>query len=143
MSTYIEMECSDFDYQSFLTEHFTDFVIIVSGSWKYEDEMGSYKHRTIYGNRSTAIRERRFAQIKSPNMAMLEAVLDACERIQIDGKQIFVLSPTPLGFRSAEKRKGVNEMFIQKIFQVCSEKNLVLNALSLHNGGEFVRDLLT
>ncbi len=139
---YIEIECNDFDYLSFLAEHRDDFIIIVWGSWKYEDRTGSYKYQTIYGTRSTSIREKRFNQIKSSNMCMLEAILNACERIKIEGKQVFVLSPTSLGFRSAESRNGVNEMFIQKIFQVCSEKKLTLNVISLHNGGGFIKNLL-
>ena len=136
---HTKIELSEFNFTSFMHEHMHDLVIIVGGSWYYESHAGSYEYQTRLGVRKSATRRGNLAISSSSNHAMLEAVLAAIKRIQLQNKTIFVLSPTPLGFK---KRKGPNEHIINLIFDLCTEKELVLNSLAINNGGQLIRNIL-
>jgi hypothetical protein len=60
-------------------------------------------------------------------------------RIQMCEKDVYVLSPTPLGFK---KCKGPNEEIINKIFRISEEKKLNFHSIAISNGGKLIRDIL-
>lgn len=73
---------------------------------------------------------------------MLEAILDACQQIKLQDKQLFVLSPTQLGFKKAERGNGPNADIIKQILGVCREKNIEICTIYISYGGDFIREFL-
>ncbi len=139
---YTKVELKDFNIYEFLQEHKKDLITVVTGSWYPENDTGSYLYRTIYENRITKLRQKDFESIKSSNRVMLEAILDACQQIKLQDKQLFVLSPTQLGFKKAERGNGPNADIIKQILGVCREKNIEICTIYISYGGEFIREFL-
>jgi len=133
---------NDFDFNKFMKEHQNDLVVVVSGSCLYDTHTGSYFYQTRYNGKKTLTRTKSFSELRSPNRAMLEAVFDACQRIQMQHKEIFILSSTPLGFKTGAKLKGSNADLISKIFKVCIEKNLKFNSVAIDGGSFLIKGIL-
>ena len=131
-----------FDFHSFMREHYDDFVIIVSGSCFYDSHTGSYAYQTRYQDKRSLTRSKSFDSLSSPNRAMLEASLAACQRIQIPNKELFIVSPCPLGFKKGEKAKGPNADLVIEIFRICNEKDLIINSIAIDAGGQLIKDIL-
>lgn len=139
---YTKVELKDFNIYEFIQEHKKDLITVVTGSWYPENHTGSYLYRTIYENRITKLRQKDFESIKSSNRVMLEAILDACQQIKLQDKQLFVLSPTQLGFKKAERGNGPNADIIKQILGVCREKNIEICTIYISYGGDFIREFL-
>ncbi len=139
---YTKVELKDFNIYEFLQEHKKDLITVVTGSWYPENHTGSYLYRTIYENRITKLRQKDFESIKSSNRVMLEAILDACQQIKLQDKQLFVLSPTQLGFKKAERGNSPNADIIKQILGVCREKNIEICTIYISCGGDFIREFL-
>lgn len=136
---HTKIELSEFHYEDFCCEHCDDLIVIVGGSWYYETHTGEYEYQTRLGNLHSPTRNGKLAVSSSSNHAMLVGVLAAIERIKLDNRSVYVLSPTPLGFK---KRKGPNEELITRIFNACAQKNLDLHSIAISNGGQLIRCLL-
>ena len=136
---HTKIDLSDFCYDDFRNEHCEDLIIIVSGSWYYETHTGIYEYQTRLGDLHSSTRKGHLALSSSSTHAMLEGVLAAIERIKLDKRSVYVLSPTPLGFK---KRKGPNEELLNRIFDACTQKKLDFHSIAISNGGQFIRNLL-
>ena len=136
---HTKIELSEFHYEEFGLEHCADLIVIVSGSWYCETRTGEYEYQTRLGNLHSPTRKGNLSSSSSSNHAMLEGVLAAIERIKLGNRSVYVLSPTPLGFK---KRKGPNEELINRIFSACAQKNLDLHSIAISNGGQLIRHLL-
>lgn len=136
---HTKIELSEFSFTDFAHEHRDDLIVIVGGSWYYETHTGEYEYQTRLGDLHSSTRKGSLKISSSSNHAMLEGVWAAIERIKLQNKRVFVLSPTPLGFK---RRKGPNEELITRIFDACAQKNLDLHSIAISNGGQFIRYLL-
>ena len=136
---HTKIELSEFRYEEFSHEHRHDIIIIVGGSWYYETRTGQYEYQTRLGDLHSPTRKGSLSSSSSSNHAMLEGVLAAIERIKLEGRRVYVLSPTPLGFK---KQKGPNEELITRIFDACTYKKLDLHSIAISNGGQLIRNLL-
>ena len=139
---HTKVNIKSFDFCSFMSEHFNDFVVIVSGSCFYDSHTGSFSYQTRYTGKKSLTRSRNFDVLSSPNRAMLEAALAACQRIQIPNRDVFIISPCPLGFKKGEKSKGPNADLVTEIFRVCEEKKLSINSIAIDAGGQLIKDIL-
>jgi hypothetical protein len=136
---HTKIEFSEFHYEDFSREHSDDLIVIVGGSWYYESHTGEYEYQTRLGDLHSPTRKGKLSFSSSSNHAMLEGVLAAIERIKLDNRSIYVLSPTPLGFK---KRKGPNVELINSIFDACAQKKLDFHSIGISNGGQLIRNLL-
>lgn len=136
---HTKIELSEFSFTDFAHEHHGDLIVIVGGSWYHETRTGEYEFQTRLGDLHSPTRKGSLKISSSSTHAMLEGVLAAVERIKLQNKRVFVLSPTPLGFK---KRKGPNEELITRILNSSAQKNLDLHSIAIHNGGQLIRNLL-
>lgn len=131
-----KIQMADFFLTDFLREHKEDIVIILTGKWKFEIKEGRWRCQTFYQGKYIT-REKKFTNLKSPNVAMLLGAIACCEHIKLKNKKVYFLVPTELGFLSAAKGKGVNCPYIDQLYQICNEKNLEIHSLAVLNGGYF------
>ena len=136
---HTKVELLQFHINAFLQEHSEALVVVVNGSWYYDTHTGDYAYQTRLGERRSSTRIGQLTNSSSSNHAMLEGVLAAFMRIQMCEKDVYVLSPTPLGFK---KCKGPNEEIINKIFRISEEKKLNFHSIAISNGGKLIRDIL-
>ena len=132
----------NFDLCSFMDEHHDDFIVFVSANWFYATQTGSYSYQTRYEGNHTLTRSKSLEVVSSPNRSMLEAALAACRRIQIRNKTVFIISPSPLGFKKGEKSKDPNADLVNEIVGVCTEKQLKINSVAIEGGGQLIKDIL-
>lgn len=128
----------EFDDKKFLDDHWSDVVVFVTGSWDYTSHTGSYSYWVKYQNQSTSWKKE-LNDLKSPNAAMLLAVEHICRRLKHHNIDVYIVSPTELGFKKGERNKGANVALVQEIYAICREKGLQLHSTAIVGGGEFVK----
>lgn len=137
---HLKIHISEFNFTEFLHSHHDDFVIFASGSCDYTNHVGSYQYTTFY-QRKFISRFSELHNLKSPDVAMLLAVKDACEHIGDHTKNIFIVSPTRLGFHMAKKGKGANVDLVNEIMDICNQKALKINTLAIPGGSELFKEI--
>lgn len=63
-------------------------------------------------------------------------------QIKLRGIDVYILSPTELGFRKGASGKGPNREIVQHIFEICNEKYMNFHSISLLEGGDTVKEWL-
>jgi len=137
-----KLRVNDFNLSEFLRLHYNDFIVFATGSWDYTTHTGSYHYTTLYRGRAIS----RFSELhnlKSPDVAMLLAIKDACEHIRIEEKNIFFITPTQLGFHIAERGKGANRGLVEEIIYICNLKALNINTLAISGGRDLFKTITT
>lgn len=127
-----------FDYKKFLDDHWGDVVVFVTGSWVYTSHTGSYSYWVKYQNQWTSWKKE-LKDLKSPNVAMLLAVEHICRKLKHNDIDVYIVSPTELGFKRGERNKGANVALVQEIYTICKDKNLRLHSATVVGGGEFLK----
>ncbi len=135
---HLRIHANEFCFSDYLQTHAKDFVVFASGSWDYITHTGAYYYTTYYEGKARS-RYSDLQKLKSSNVAMLLAIKDACEHIRVAEKEIFIVVPTELGFLKAEKGKGINSALIKEITDICVQKQLSLNTLTVFNGGDQIK----
>lgn len=139
---HLKLSIFDFNFLEFLRLHYNDFIVFATGSWDYTTHTGSYHYTTHYKGRAIS----RFSELhnlKSPDVAMLLAIKDACEHIRVEEKNIFFITPTQLGFHIAERGKGANRGLVEEIIYICNLKALNINTLAISGGSDFFKAITT
>lgn len=73
---------------------------------------------------------------------MIYAITNAINKIKILQKDVYIITPTELGFKQAQKGKGINYSYIEPIYKLSQEKKLDLNFLCIINGGNRIKKMI-
>ena len=137
----MEIDVQNFDVNSFLQEHRDDYVVFVRGGWQSYSNKGHYQCLLRYGHYCKRI-SADLDRIRSSNVAMLQGAIAACRLLRKGNTTLYLITPTPLGFKQGQKGRGVNVELIQTILDVCSSKNITFQEIALHNGGDLIRSMI-
>ena len=137
----MKLDASKFSAVTFVAEHPEDYVLFVTGGWNFCDRTAYYQVLLCYGQH----RKKIFEELKeqnSPNAAMLIGTMHACSLLKKEGKKLYLVTPTPLGFKKGLKGKGPNSDLVRGVLGVCAEKKIELVDIDLHDGGELIREII-
>lgn len=135
------MNATDFDAAAFVQTHSNSYVVFITGGWNYTTNEAYYQCLLCYGYHRKRI-ERNFEILRSPNVAMLHGVIDACSLLKKENTDLLLITPTALGFKKGAKGKGVNASLVQEVLQICEKKKIKVQDLALQNGGQLIRDIV-
>jgi len=137
----MQLDARTFDPAAFVAAYPDNYIIFMTGGWDYTTKHAYYKGLLCYGSHRKKI-EKQMSNIGSPNVAMLIGTVEACNMLKKQGTILYLVTPTPLGFKIGKKGKGPNVELVQEVLRICGEKMIVLNDIDLHLGGELIRDVI-
>ena len=137
----MKLEVNEFDAAAFVAAHPKDYVIFISGGWNFDDRTAYYQALLCYGQHRKTISERLKEQ-NSPNSAMLVGATHACSLLKKEGSKLYLISPTPLGFKKGRKGKGPNVDLVQGVLGICAGKKIEVVDMDINKGGEIIRGII-
>lgn len=73
---------------------------------------------------------------------MIKGIQEALKHINYKEAKVCIVVATALGFRQAEKGKGVNAKHIQVVYDWIEKKNGMLYVLEVTNGGDRIKKMI-
>lgn len=131
---------NEFNIEKYLRES-NDINIVVTPSYYWQKEEGAYKCLLSYKHHKKII-EGSVKKCVSANQAMVFGLKEAVGHIRLHGVNVCIISGAYVGFKSAEKNKGVHAKEVNMITSIVEQQGNTISSIAVHDGGAEIKRII-
>lgn len=134
---HIETRIEDFDLAAWL-KNTNDVTILISASYDKTSDIGIYHGLLCYKHHRKAI-SGTVKNALSPNHTMVLGLSDGIRRVRLHGVNIRIIAGIRIGFKYAEKGKGLYSEELNELLCVAKKQGNTVSSITITNESAQIR----